>query len=294
MVEKQHQTEDWEHLAKLKGYHGVIKDGSGHRFLAFSHEGRLITQRLDTDILTNWYYKRRHKGLYNVIQTYNAQQELFESTLAQHPTIAQLVERTNSTPTNLSDSEVIALFRENGIDLPSEKYRKYVRYGVDERHLTSDGQVILYRGDYSDLAVICSHYLKKYGLSLDKTLSIERKRPLDRDDYYKNHLDYLMDLQAGNGRTPLISATSRIEIARKHPGFQEQTGNIYILKLPTSRVFPNSYRRVPGEEEFFIPDIILPSEILASISKSSPEYNDLQILVNNYAKPDEIVNYLQR
>jgi hypothetical protein len=138
--------------------------------------------------------------------------------------------------------------------------------------LVKNGEIYLLRGDYSGLSSrgIYPYSFVRWLMTLDQFLEADKNSDL-RDHYYfrpQTKLEQYMWQHSLGGCEPFVSATPNFDIARKHPNYEENSGSVYVIKMPLDRVILNyaSIVEHKGKEaEYLISDYILPDQILAEI-----------------------------
>jgi hypothetical protein len=144
-----------------------------------------------------------------------------------------------------------------------------------------DGYVYLFRGDFPGLAQsgIGSHVLQRWMISLDHMLDLVRKEEVQSHMNFlaRTKLEELMWMHSNGGFEGFVSLTSNFEIARRHPGYRDNAGSVYLVRLAPDAVFKN-YASVCSspEWEYLVPDFVTAGEIVREISPSTRQRTTLE------------------
>ncbi|MFA5411438.1 MAG: mannose-6-phosphate isomerase, class I [Candidatus Omnitrophota bacterium] len=181
--------------------------------------------------------------------------------------------------------DVLAILKKAGLPLSTNKYRVQLKEGQASipAHLMRGDYVYLFRGDYPgrNLLGICSWSYSTFKTNLDQALenalATGQKPTLVGAFTPANLLESEMGQHALLGQRAFIGASTDFDSAARHAGDEKMPGKVYVLKVYKDRVFRNyTYEQVTGkaEEEYLIPDYLLPGEILEVLEPNAfPKQN---------------------
>ena len=175
------------------------------------------------------------------------------------------------------------ILERNALPGVSTEFRNQLRSTAAEiaPQFIKDGYVYAFRGDYPNLAKkgLYSYRFQEINLSLDQMLRELQSEPLKAHWNFSpsNKLEEFMWIHSHGGRGNFLSTTTDYSIAKKHPGYKENAGTVYVLKIPASQAFKNYASVVSGDEqEILAVDYILPDSIIETVNPHEHERLDIR------------------
>jgi len=192
--------------------------------------------------------------------------DLAKERVVADPELGMLLSKQEPYSKGVVPADVLA---RHSLPAPGSEYRTLLREGSAdiEPAMVKDGHVYAFRGDFPGLEDkgIYSLGYTRWNANLDQMLQLlDGEELLSHYNFQvRNKLEEMMWIQSNGGGENFLSATSKFRVAQKHPKYKENSGVVYVLKIPVERAFRN-YASVclDNEHEVLIPDYVVPEEII--------------------------------